>query len=97
MLVISARAWAARQEGGSLLTFELPDQQLRHGQCRHGLVAGGSRSKRDHTIHASVYAFRQAEASVQSERAWTIRRTQRESGYERLAECDWLRLKAYCG
>jgi anti-sigma regulatory factor (Ser/Thr protein kinase) len=29
-----------RQEGGSLLTFELPTQQLRHGRYLHGRIAG---------------------------------------------------------
>jgi hypothetical protein len=52
-----------RQEGGSLLTFELPSQRLRHGRYCHGLVA-----------------------YVQSERAWAVRRAQRQDRYERLAE-----------
>jgi hypothetical protein len=31
-----------RQEGGSLLTFELPAQRLRHGRYCHGSVAGAA-------------------------------------------------------
>ena len=76
-----------RQEGGSLLTFELPAQQLRHGRYCHGLVAGAvTRSKRDRTFYASVDAVGQVEAYVQSERAWAVRRAQQQGSYERLAE-----------
>ena len=76
----------ARQEGGSLLTFELPAQRLRHGLYCHGSVAGAvTRSKRDRVFYASVDALGQVEAYVQSERAWAVRRAQAEGRYERLA------------
>jgi hypothetical protein len=76
-----------RQEGGSLLTFELPAQRLRHGRYCHGSVAGAvTRSKRDRTFYASVDALGQVEAYVQSERAWAVRRAQQEGRYERLTE-----------
>ena len=76
-----------RQEGGSLLTFELPAQRLRHGRYCHGTVAGAvTRSKRDRTFYASVDALGQVEAYMQSERAWAVRRAQQEGRYERLAE-----------
>lgn len=76
-----------RQEGGSLLTFELPAQRLRHGRYCHGSVAGAvTRSKRDRTFYASVDSLGQVEAYVQSERAWAVRRAQQEGRYEQLAE-----------
>ncbi|MCZ4098065.1 site-specific integrase [Streptomyces sp. H39-C1] len=74
-----------RQEGGSLLTFELPTQQLRHGRFCHGQVAAAlTRSKRSRTFYASVDALGQVEAYVQSERAWAIGRAQEVGRYERL-------------
>jgi integrase len=76
-----------RQEGGSLLTFELPAQQLRHGRYCHGQVAAAvTRSKRDRTFYASVDALGQIEAYVRSERAWAVERAQRAGRYERFAE-----------
>ncbi len=74
-----------RQEGGSLLTFELPTQLLRHGRYCHGLIAGAlTRSKQDRTYYASVESLGQVEVYVQSERSWAVRRAQKAGRYERL-------------
>jgi site-specific recombinase XerD len=74
-----------RQEGGSLLTFELPVQRLRHGRYLHGRIAGAvTRSKNTRTFYASVDAVRQVETYVQSERAWAVRRAQDAGSYDRL-------------
>ncbi|WP_426570382.1 integrase [Streptomyces canus] len=74
-----------RQEGGSLLTFELPTQQLRHGRYLHGRIAGAvTRSKNTRTFYASVDAVGQVEAYVQSERAWAVQRAQEKGTYDRL-------------
>lgn len=74
-----------RQEGGSLLTFELPTQQLRHGRFLHGRVAGAvTRSKNTRTFYASVDAVGQVEAYVESERAWAVQRAQDQGVYDRL-------------
>ncbi|MFB7532063.1 site-specific integrase [Streptomyces sp. NPDC056178] len=74
-----------RQEGGSLLTFELPTQQLRHGRYLHGRIAGAvTRSKNTRTFYASVDAVGQVEAYVQSERAWAVQRAQDKGTYDRL-------------
>ncbi|MFJ8510415.1 integrase [Streptomyces avermitilis] len=74
-----------RQEGGSLLTFELPTQRLRHGRYCHGRIAGAvTRSKNSRVFYASVDAVGQVEAYVQSERAWAVQRAQAEGRYERL-------------
>ncbi|MFJ3216717.1 site-specific integrase [Kitasatospora sp. NPDC086801] len=74
-----------RQEGGALLTFELPTQQLRYGRYCHGQIAAAlTRSKRSRTFYASVDSLGQVEAYVQSERAWAIARAQEEGRYERL-------------
>lgn len=74
-----------RQEGGSLLTFELPTQRLRHGRYCHGRIAGAvTRSKNSRVFYASVDAVGQVEAYVQSERAWAVQRAQVAGRYERL-------------
>jgi len=74
-----------RQEGGSLLTFEVPTQQLRHGRYCHGQIAGAlTRSKCDRTFYASVESLGQVEVYVQSERAWAVQRAQAAGRYERL-------------
>ncbi|MEU4115840.1 integrase [Kitasatospora sp. NPDC028055] len=74
-----------RQEGGALLTFELPTQKLRYGRYCHGQIAAAlTRSKQSRTFYASVEALGQVEAYVQSERAWAIDRAQQEGRYERL-------------
>ncbi|MFF4323089.1 integrase [Streptomyces sp. NPDC001568] len=74
-----------RQEGGSLLTFELPTQRLRHGRYMHGRIAGAvTRSKNSRTYYASVDSVGQVESYVESERAWAVQRAQAEGRYERL-------------
>ncbi|MGW9185989.1 integrase [Streptomyces rubiginosohelvolus] len=74
-----------RQEGGSLLTFELPTQRLRRGRYLHGQLAGAlTRSKNSRTYYASVDSVGQVEAYVESERAWAIQRAQERGLYERL-------------
>ncbi|MFH8342468.1 integrase [Streptomyces sp. AM6-12] len=74
-----------RQECGSLLTFELPTQRLRHGRYCHGRIAGAvTRSKNSRVFYASVEAVGQVEAYVQSERAWAVQRAQAAGRYERL-------------
>ncbi|MDX3747100.1 MULTISPECIES: integrase [Streptomyces] len=76
-----------RQEGGSLLTFEVPTQRLRSGRYCHGRVAGAvTRSKCGRVFYASVDAVGQVEAYVASERAWAVRRAQAAGRYERLPE-----------
>ena len=72
-----------RQEGGGLLLFELPTQRLRRGRYLHGRLAGAlTRSKNSRTYYASVDAVGQAEAYVQSERAWAVQRAQERGRYE---------------
>ncbi|MGW2964091.1 integrase [Streptomyces sp. NPDC001220] len=74
-----------RQEGGSLLLFELPTQRLRHGRYMHGRIAGAvTRSKNSRTFYASVDSVGQAEAYVESERAWAVQRAQEAGRYQRL-------------
>ncbi|WPP32287.1 integrase [Streptomyces sp. CL7] len=74
-----------RQEGGSLLTFELPTQRLRYGRYCHSRVAGAvTRSKASRVFYASVDAVGQVEAYIASERAWSVQRAQAQSRYDRL-------------
>jgi integrase len=74
-----------RQEGGSLLTFELPTERLRHGRYCHGQVAGAvTRAKRGRTFYASVDAVGQVEAYIESERAWAVQRAQQAGRYDQL-------------
>ncbi|MEV7480411.1 integrase [Streptomyces halstedii] len=76
-----------RQEGGSLLVFELPTQRLRHGRYCHGRIAGAvTRSKNGRVFYASVDAVGQVEAYIESERAWAIQRAQAAGRYERLRQ-----------
>ncbi|MFD9758810.1 integrase [[Kitasatospora] papulosa] len=76
-----------RQEGGSLLVFELPTQRLRHGRYCHGRIAGAvTRSKSSRVFYASVDAVGQVEAYIESERAWAIARAQAAGRYERLPQ-----------
>ncbi|MFD9332932.1 integrase [Streptomyces sp. NPDC060028] len=74
-----------RQEGGAMLTFELPTQRLRYGRYLHGRVAGAlTRAKRTRTFYATADAVGQVESYVESERAWAVQRAQAEGRYERL-------------
>jgi hypothetical protein len=74
-----------RQEGCSLLTFELPSQRLQFGRYCHGRVAATvTRSKQSRVFYVPVDAVGQAEEFVESERAWAVQRAQVEGRYERL-------------
>ncbi|MGY5072350.1 integrase [Streptomyces griseus] len=74
-----------RQEGGSLLTLELPAQRLRHGRFVHGRIAGAlTRSKNTRTYYASLDAVGQVETYIASERAWAVQRAQAAGRYDRL-------------
>ncbi|MFD0076034.1 integrase [Streptomyces sp. NPDC127166] len=74
-----------RQEGGSLLTLELPTQRLRHGRFVHGRIAGAlTRSKNTRTYYASMDAVGQVETYIASERAWAVQRAQAAGRYDRL-------------
>lgn len=76
-----------RQEGGALLTFEVPVQQLRYGRYCHGQVPGAlTRSKRGRTFYATSDALGQVESYVQSERAWAVQRAQEQGRYDRLPQ-----------
>ncbi|MFC5907911.1 integrase [Streptacidiphilus monticola] len=76
-----------RQEAGSLLTFEVPQQRLRQGMYCHGQVPGAlTRAKRDRTFYASVAALGDVETYVQSERAWAVRRAQQAGRYDALPQ-----------
>lgn len=76
-----------RQEGASLLTFEVPVQRLRHGRYCHGQVAAAlTRAKTGRVFYTPVDAVGQVEAYVASERSWAVARAQRAGRYERLAE-----------
>jgi site-specific recombinase XerD len=74
-----------RQEGGSLLTFELPTQLLRYGRYCHGRIAAAvTRSKVGRVFYVSVDAVGQVEAYIVSERAWAVQRAQAAGRYDRL-------------
>lgn len=74
-----------RQEGGALLTFELPTQRLRHGRYLHGRIAGSlTRAKKTRTFYASADSVGQIESYIASERAWAVQRAQETGRYERL-------------
>lgn len=74
-----------RQEGGALLTFEVPRQPLQRGRYCHGQVpASLTRVKKGRTYYASVEAVRDVETYERSERAWAVQRAQQEGRYDRL-------------
>jgi site-specific recombinase XerD len=74
-----------RQEGGGLLTFEVPRQLLQRGRYCHGQVpAALTRAKNNRTYYASVESVRDVETYERSERAWAVQRAQQEGRYERL-------------
>lgn len=74
-----------RQEGGALLTLELPTRQLQYGRYCHGQVADAlTRSKRGRTFYATSDSVGQVESYVRSERAWAVARAQVSGRYERL-------------
>ncbi len=74
-----------RQEGGSLLTFEVPRVPLRRGLYCHGRIAAElTRSKNDRTFYVSVDSVRDVETYEESERAWAVHRAQQAGRYEKL-------------
>lgn len=86
-----------RQEGGSLLTFELPSQRLRFGRYGHGRVAAAvTRSKKSRVLYVSVDVVGQVQAYIESERAWAVQRAQSEGRYEQLPTM-WLVTKVTRG
>jgi len=74
-----------RQEGGGLLTFELPDQKVGRGLYRHGTVPWAlSRSKKTRVFYARVDALQQVNAYRESERAWAVQQAQLKGRYDGL-------------
>jgi site-specific recombinase XerD len=74
-----------RGEGGSLLTFEVPEVRLGGGRYYRGKVmAGPTRSKKARVFYASADAVADVGAYVESSRAWAVREAQRKGLYERL-------------
>ncbi|MCX5310388.1 integrase [Streptomyces sp. NBC_00154] len=73
------------QEGGSLLTFEIPTMRLPGGRYCHGKVAARvTRSKKERTYYASAGSVGDIESYMASSRAWAIRKAQKAGRYERL-------------
>jgi site-specific recombinase XerD len=74
-----------RSEGGSLLTFEVPEGRLDGGRyCRGKVAAEVTRSKRSRTFYVAADAVGEIEAYTDSSRAWAVRRAQQKGLYERL-------------
>jgi integrase len=74
-----------RAEGGSLLTFEVPELRLDGGRYYRGKVmAGVTRSKKDRTFYVAADAAGEIEAYIDSSRAHAVRNAQRKGLYERL-------------
>jgi site-specific recombinase XerD len=74
-----------RSEGGSLLTFEVPEVRLDGGRYYRGKVAAGvTRSKKDRTFYVAADAAGAIEAYADSSRAWAVARAQRKGLYERI-------------
>jgi len=74
-----------RAEGGSLLTFEVPELRLDGGRYYRGKVAAGvTRSKKDRTFYAAADAIGEIEAYAGSSRAHAVAQAQRKGLYERL-------------
>ena len=74
-----------RAEGGSLLTFEVPELRLDGGRYYRGKVAAEvTRSKKNRTFYVAADAVGEIEAYADSSRAWAVRQAQRKGLYERL-------------
>jgi len=74
-----------RSEGGSLLTFEVPELRLDGGRYYKGKVAAKvTRSKRDRTFYVAADAVGEIGAYAESSRAWAVRDAQRKGRYDRL-------------
>ncbi|WP_329143144.1 site-specific integrase [Streptomyces sp. NBC_01456] len=76
-----------RQEGGSLLTFEVPGTRLGKSRYCRGRVSGAvTRSKASRTFYCSTEAVRDIESYVESSRAWAVRKAQARGRYDQLAD-----------
>jgi site-specific recombinase XerD len=74
-----------RSEGGSLLTFEVPERRLEGGRYYRGKVAAQvTRSKKARTFYVAADAVGEVEAYADSSRAWAVRQAQRKGRYHRL-------------
>ncbi|MGW3935387.1 site-specific integrase [Streptomyces phaeochromogenes] len=74
-----------RQEGGGLLTIELPTQKLRRGLYSHGTVPWAlTRSKQSRVFYGRADALQQAAAYQETERAWAVEQAQRKGRYDDL-------------
>ncbi|MGH3198324.1 MAG: hypothetical protein ACRDOH_28580 [Streptosporangiaceae bacterium] len=74
-----------RSEGGSLLTFEVPELRLGGGRYYKGKVAAKvTRSKKDRTFYVAADAVGEIGAYAESSRAWVVREAQRKGRYDRL-------------
>ncbi|MFD9562161.1 site-specific integrase [Streptomyces sp. NPDC059994] len=76
-----------RQEGGSLLTFEVPTARLGNSRYCRGRVSGAvTRSKASRTFYCSTEAVRDIESYVESSRAWAVRKAQARGRYDQLTD-----------
>lgn len=76
-----------RSEGGSLLTFEVPQRRLDGGRYYRGKIAADvTRSKKARTFYVASEAIGDVEAYMESSRAWAVRQAQRRGAYEQLPE-----------
>ncbi|MCX4757843.1 site-specific integrase [Kitasatospora purpeofusca] len=76
-----------RQEGGSLLTFEVPGTRLGGSRYCRGRVSGAvTRSKASRTFYCSTEAVRDIESYVESSRAWAVRKAQVKGRYDKLTD-----------
>jgi site-specific recombinase XerD len=74
-----------RAEGGSLLTFEVPELRLDGGRYYRGKASAGvTRSKKDRTFYAAADAVGAVGAYAESSRAWAVAQARRKGLYERL-------------
>ncbi|WP_326615316.1 site-specific integrase (plasmid) [Streptomyces scopuliridis] len=74
-----------RQEGGGLLTLELPTQKLGRGLYAHGTVPWAlTRSKKTRVFYARADALQQVTAYRETERAWAVQQAQRKGRYDNL-------------
>ncbi len=76
-----------RAEGGSLLTFDVPQRRLAGGRYYRGRIAAEvTRSKKPRTFYVSSDAIGDIESYVDSSRTWAVRRAQKADRYVQLPE-----------
>jgi site-specific recombinase XerD len=76
-----------RAEGGSLLTFEVPDRSAGTGRyCRGRISAEVTRSKKPRTFYVAADAVGEVETYCEATRSMAIRQAQRRRRYERLTD-----------